>query len=129
MAKYEGSSILLDDGRRIPADNNGVPYPAHVVAEDLSDFPQSVDEQDEDDNDSYLADDSELDEEDEAYDSDEEYTDDYGYVHNNKDSAMDHSGYDRTLLALQRAGVPFGKTNWVAMSPDGTLELSITQAH
>ena len=148
---------------RVPSDENGVPYPAHVVAEDLSDgstrehsprgdgalddpddfpncydthrdlmndvFPRSVDEQGEDDNDSHLADGSELDEEDEAYDHNEEYIDDYGYVRN-KDSAMDYySGYDRTLLALQRAGVPFGKTNRIEISPDGTLELYITQNH
>ena len=128
MAEYEEKSVLLDDGTRVPVDKNGVPYPAHVVAEDLSDFPQSVDEQDEDDNDSYLADDFELDEEDEAYDPDEECIDDYGYVRN-KDFAMNHSGYDRTLLALQRAGVPFGRTNSITFLPDGTLELYITQAH
>lgn len=159
MAEYEGRTTILDDGTRVPAYNNGVPYPAHVAAEDLSDgstrehsprgdgalddpedfpncydthhdlmndvFPRSVDEQDEDNNDSHLADDSELDEEDEAYDPDgNQYIDDYGYVRN-KDSAMDHSGYDRILLALQRVGVPFKRTNSITISPDGTLELSI----
>lgn len=148
---------------RVPSDENGVPYPAHIVAEDLSDapprehsprgdgalddpedfpncydthrdlmndvFPRSVDEQGEDDNDSHLADDSKLDEEDEAHGPDgDQYIDGYLYARN-KDSAMDHSGYDRTLLALQRAGVPFSKTNWIAISADGTLELCITQAH
>lgn len=104
MAEHEGKTIILDDGTRVPAYNNGVPYPAHVAAEDLSDgstrehsprgdgalddpedfpncydthsdlmdgvFPQSVDGQGEDDNDSHLADDSELDEEDEEGSSD-----------------------------------------------------------
>lgn len=138
MAEYDGKTIILDDGTRIPAYNNGVPYPAHVVAESLSDdpprehsprgdgalddpedfpncydthhdlmngvFPQSADEQDGNDNDSYLADNPELDD---------------------SDSAMDHSGYDRILLALQRVGVPFKRTNSVAISADGTLRLSI----
>ena len=159
MAEYDGKTIILDDGTRIPAYNIGVPYPAHVVAENLSDdpprehsprgdgalddpedfpncydthrdlmdgvFPQSVDGQGEDDNDSHLADDSELHEKNEAYDPDgDQCIDDYGYVRN-KDSAMDHSGYGRILLALQRVGVPFKRTNSVAISADGTLRLSI----
>ena len=108
MAKYEGRSILLDDGTRIPADNNGVPYPAHVAAEDPS--LESSPETDTDDSG-------------EVEDEDLDSIDDFGYVSNPKSSGSD-SGFDVTINTLLKAGVQFDKTSWCRIS-SGSVEFSI----
>jgi hypothetical protein len=109
MAEYEEKSIVLDDGTRVPADNNGAPYPApHIAAEDplLASFPETH------------ADDSS-----EVEDEDLDGIDGFGYVSNPKSSGSD-SGFDVTINALLKAGVRFDKTSWCRIS-SGSVEFSI----
>lgn len=113
MAEYEEKSVLLDDGTRVPVDNNGVPYPAHIAAEDSA--PESSLE-------TYIDDSSEDESED---DTDADYVDDFGYVHNPKSD--DLKSYSTTLGALREAGVRFDRTTWVKISA-GSLEFSINLA-
>lgn len=111
MAEYGKGYIILDDGTKVPADKNGVPYPAHVAAEDSS-LESSPETDTDDSTDDEYEDDTDAD------------VDDFGYVSNPKlsDSA---SGFDATINALLRAGVRFDKATWCKIS-SGFVEFSIT---
>ena len=108
MAENGKGYIILDDGTKVPADNNGVPYPAHVAAEDPS-LESSLE--------TYIDDPSE-DEDDTDAD-----VDGFGYV-SNPGSSDSASRFDATINALLKAGVRFDKATWCKIS-SGSIEFSI----
>lgn len=112
MAENGKGYIILDDGTKVPADKNGVPYPAHVAAEDPS--LESSPETDTDDS-------GEVEDEDDT-DAD---VDDFGYVHNPKSDFC--NSYSTTVGVLREAGVRFDRATWVKIS-SGSLEFSINLA-
>lgn len=100
---------------RVPSDENGVPYPAHVAAEDTT--PDSSLE-------TYIDDPSEDEDEDEDKDADAE-VDDSGYVRNPKSDYCESCS--TTVGVLREAGVRFDRATWVKIS-SGSLEFSINLA-
>ena len=100
MAENGKGYIILDDGTKVPADKNGVPYPSQVAAEEPleADYGSYEDE-----------------------DHTEANYDRFGH-----DVCYDDF-YSNAIRTLQAAGVRFDNTTWVNIS-NGSLEFTIRVA-